>query len=144
MTADVQISFRGMESSPSVEAQVRRKAKELQQFSDRVSTCRIMLEAVNRRHRQGTIYHVRVDLTAPGGEVVVNREPGEDHAHEDLHVALLHGGSQGGTDLYKADELRDANRKWLRDTDHAVQCSDGNCDLTLLSSQTASAKHRTN
>jgi hypothetical protein len=40
------------------------------------------------RHRQGTIYHVRVDLTAPGGEVVVNREPGEDHTHEDLHVAI--------------------------------------------------------
>ena len=40
------------------------------------------------RHRQGTIYHVRVDLTVPGGEVVVNREPGEDHAHEDLHVAI--------------------------------------------------------
>jgi cold shock CspA family protein/ribosome-associated translation inhibitor RaiA len=88
MTADVQISFRGMESSASVEAQVRRRAKELQQFSDRVSACRVMLEAVNRRHRQGTIYHVRVDLTVPGGEVVVNREPGEDRAHEDLHVAI--------------------------------------------------------
>jgi hypothetical protein len=44
MTADVQISFHGMESSPSV-AQIRRRAEELQQFSDRVSACRIMLEA---------------------------------------------------------------------------------------------------
>ena len=73
MPADVQISFRGMESSPSVEAQVRRRAEGLQQFSDRVSACRVMLEAAHRRHRQGTIYHVRVDLTAPGGEVVVGR-----------------------------------------------------------------------
>ena len=56
MTAEVQISFRGMDSSPAVEAQVRRRAKELQQFSDRVSACRVTLEAVNRRHRQGTIY----------------------------------------------------------------------------------------
>jgi hypothetical protein len=31
--------------------------------------------------------------------------------------------SQVGTDLDKANELRDANRDWLRDTDHAVQCS---------------------
>jgi cold shock CspA family protein/ribosome-associated translation inhibitor RaiA len=88
MPADIQISFRGMESSPSVEAQVRRRAEELQQFSDRVSACKVMLEAANRRHRQGTIYHVRVDLAVPGGNVVVNREPGEDHAHEDLHVAV--------------------------------------------------------
>jgi hypothetical protein len=35
----------------------------------------------------------------------------------------------------RADALRDANRDWLRDTDHA----DANCDLTLLTSQTASS-----
>lgn len=37
-------------------------------------------------------------------------------------MALLHGGSRGGTDPYEADVLRDANREWLRDIDHhAVQ-----------------------
>jgi len=55
MPAEVQISFRGMATSPSVEAQVRRRAEELQQFSDRVTACRVTLEAANRRHRQGTI-----------------------------------------------------------------------------------------
>jgi cold shock CspA family protein/ribosome-associated translation inhibitor RaiA len=88
MPADVQISFRGMEASPSVEAQVRHRAEELMQLSDRVTACQVMIEAAHRRHRQGRIYHVRVDLTVPGSEVVVNREPGEDHAHEDLHVAV--------------------------------------------------------
>jgi hypothetical protein len=24
----------------------------------------------------------------PGGKIVVSREPGEDHSHEDLHVAV--------------------------------------------------------
>jgi cold shock CspA family protein len=48
----------------------------------------VALEAVHRRHRQGTIYRVRIDLTIPGGEVIVNREPAENHAHEDLHVAV--------------------------------------------------------
>jgi cold shock CspA family protein/ribosome-associated translation inhibitor RaiA len=88
MTADVQISFRGMEPSPAAEAQVRRRAEELGQFSDRVTACRVMLEAAHRHHRQGKIYHVRVDLAVPGGRIVANREPGEDHAHEDLHVAI--------------------------------------------------------
>jgi len=67
---------------------VRRRAEELQQFSDRVSACRVTLEAAHRRHRQGTIYQVRVELAVPGGKIVVNREPGEDHAHEDMHVAI--------------------------------------------------------
>ncbi len=34
------------------------------------------------------IYNVRIDLTVPGGTIAVNREPGEDHAHEDMHVAV--------------------------------------------------------
>jgi ribosome-associated translation inhibitor RaiA len=88
MPADVQITFRGMETSPSVEAQVRRRAEELDQFSNRITACRVVMEAAHRRHQQGTIYNVRIDLTVPGGTLVVNREPGADHAHEDLHVAV--------------------------------------------------------
>jgi ribosome-associated translation inhibitor RaiA len=88
MPTDVQISFRGMGPSPSAEAQVRRRAEELEQFSDRVTACRVMMEAAHRRHRQGKIYHVRVDLSVPGGRLVKSREPGENHAHEDLHVAI--------------------------------------------------------
>ena len=88
MPVEVQITFRGMEVSPSVEAQVRRRADELFQFSDRITACRVVLEAAHRRHRQGMIYNVRIDLTVPGGPLVIDREPGEDHAHEDMRVAV--------------------------------------------------------
>jgi cold shock CspA family protein/ribosome-associated translation inhibitor RaiA len=88
MPVDVQISFRGMAASPSVEAQVRHRADELWQFSDRVHACRVTLKAAHRSHRQGTIYEVRIELLVPGGELVVNRESGLDHAHEDMHVAV--------------------------------------------------------
>ena len=59
MPAEVQISFRGMDTSPSVEAQIQRRAEELERFSDRLSACRVVVEAAHRRHRQGTIYHPR-------------------------------------------------------------------------------------
>ena len=88
MSIDLHITFRGMESSPSADAQVRRRAEELEQFSGRITACRVTLESVERHHRHGRIYQVRVDLTVPGGSIVVNREPGRDHAHEDLHVAI--------------------------------------------------------
>ena len=88
MVPEVQITFRGMETSPSAEAQVRHKVEELHHFSNRISACRVTLEAGHRHHRQGNVYHVRVDLAVPGGQITVNREPGEDHAHEDLHVAI--------------------------------------------------------
>ena len=88
MAPEVQITFRGMEASPSAEAQVRHKVEELQQFSDRISACRVTVETGHRHHRHDNVYQVRVDLAVPGGKIVVNREPGEDHAHEDLHVAI--------------------------------------------------------
>jgi cold shock CspA family protein len=88
MTADVQIAFRGMDPSPAAEAQVRHRADELGQFSDRISACRVVLETGDRHHRHGRIYHVRVDLTVAGGRVVANRDSGLNHAHEDLHVAI--------------------------------------------------------
>jgi hypothetical protein len=37
MTADLHISFRGMDPSPAAEAQMRRRADERGQFSDRIS-----------------------------------------------------------------------------------------------------------
>jgi cold shock CspA family protein/ribosome-associated translation inhibitor RaiA len=71
-----------------VEAQIRHRAEELEQFSDRISACHVIVEVSHRHHRQGRIHHVRIDLTVAGGEIVVNREPSQDHAHEDLHVAI--------------------------------------------------------
>ena len=88
MPIALQISFRGMDPSPSAENQVRERAAELEQFSDRINMCRVMLEAAHRHHRQGRTYHVRVDIGLPGGHVVAGHDPGKDHAHEDLHVAI--------------------------------------------------------
>jgi hypothetical protein len=34
------------------------------------------------------VYHVNVSLLVPGGEILVNREPERDHAHEDIYVAI--------------------------------------------------------
>lgn len=88
MPVDLHISFRGMDPLPAAEAQVRRRAEELEQFSDRLLACRVVLEPVSAHHRQGKIYGVRIELAVPGGPVVTNREPGEHHAHEDIYVAI--------------------------------------------------------
>ncbi len=47
-----------------------------------------MIEAPNRHHRVGRLYHIRVDLKVPGEEIVVKRDPSEHHAHEDIYVAV--------------------------------------------------------
>ena len=87
MPAWLQITFRNVDASPTVEAKVRERAHELEQFFDRIVSCRVVIEAP-KRHRHGDLHHVRVDLKIPGKEIVVKRDPAEHHAHEDIYVAI--------------------------------------------------------
>ena len=84
----LQITFRNMETSPAVEAKVRERVGELEQFYDRIVSCRVMIEAPHQRRHQGDLFHIRVDLKVPGREIVVKRDPPEHHAHEDIYVAV--------------------------------------------------------
>ena len=88
MQTPLQITFRNIDAFPAVEAKVRKRVEELEQFYDRIISCRVMIEAPNRRHREGSLYHIRVDLKVPGREIVVKRDPPEHHAHEDIYVAV--------------------------------------------------------
>jgi Sigma 54 modulation protein / S30EA ribosomal protein len=88
MPATVQISFHNMEPSTAAEAQVRRLAEGLGHYCDRIAACRVVLDAGHRSQRQGSIYQVRVDLSVPGSTLMVAREPGHDHGHEELAVAI--------------------------------------------------------
>lgn len=83
-----QIRFRGMEPSPSVEMVIRERIERLARFHDRITSCKVVVEAPHRRGRQGKIYHVRVVIAVPGREIVIGREPEENHAHEDVYVAI--------------------------------------------------------
>jgi ribosomal subunit interface protein len=83
MQLPVQVTYRGMESSASLEDAVREKAAKLEQFYPRLMSCRVVIEEAGRHKTKGRQFVVHVDLTAPGGEIAVNR----DH-HEDVYVAL--------------------------------------------------------
>jgi cold shock CspA family protein/ribosome-associated translation inhibitor RaiA len=88
MQEPLRIAFRNMEPPIGAEDQVRDRAAELERFFDRIIACSVVVEADHRRHHQGNLYHVRIELIVPDREIVVRREPPEHHAHEDLHVAI--------------------------------------------------------
>jgi len=88
MQLPIQISFRDMEPSEAIEAKIRERGAKLDRYYDRIMSCRVVVEAPHRRHHQGKLFHVRVDLTVPNGELVVSREPEDHHSHEDVYVAV--------------------------------------------------------
>ncbi|HVM79347.1 MAG TPA: HPF/RaiA family ribosome-associated protein [Stellaceae bacterium] len=88
MQLPLQITFRNLDASEAVEAKIRARAEELDHYFDRITGCRVAVEAVNRRNLKGKLYKIRVDLTVPGAEIVVNHVPSEGHSHEDIYVAV--------------------------------------------------------
>ena len=64
-----------MAPSEVIEAHVREAALKLDSFYDEIMGCRVLVESPHQRHRKGKQYHVRIDLTVPGGELVVKRAP---------------------------------------------------------------------
>jgi cold shock CspA family protein len=88
MQVPLQITFRHMATSEALAARIRGRAEELDHFFDRIVSCRVVVECSHQRHEQGNLFHVRIDLTAPGREIVVGRDPGAHHAHQDPHVAI--------------------------------------------------------
>jgi cold shock CspA family protein/ribosome-associated translation inhibitor RaiA len=76
MTAiGLQITFRNMPPSEAIENNIREKAAKLETFYNRIMGCRVTVEAPHRHHHKGKAYHVRIDLTVPGDEIVINRAP---------------------------------------------------------------------
>jgi cold shock CspA family protein/ribosome-associated translation inhibitor RaiA len=88
MQTPLQITFRHMAPTPALEARIRARVVELEQFFDRIVACHVTVEAQNRRLQQGTLFTIRIDLTLPGRELVAGRDAGQSHAYEDAHVAV--------------------------------------------------------
>ena len=123
MTIPLQITFRNMKPSAAIEKHIREKAVKLESFCDRITNCRVTVEVPHRHHHKGKAFQVRIDLSAPGCEIVINRAPKrlsaakltdsrqveknflENHrpskhaAHEDVYVAIRDAFNAAGRKL---------------------------------------------
>ena len=88
MEKPLQITFRGLEPSEAVQARIRAKAQELERFAPQIISCHVTVQAPPGHQHRGGSYTVHVDVRVPTGELVVSREHGRDHAHEDVYVAV--------------------------------------------------------
>jgi cold shock CspA family protein/ribosome-associated translation inhibitor RaiA len=84
MILPVQVSFRNMPHSDAIEAMVREEAAHLDSYYNHIMGCRVMIELPHRHRQEGDRFHVRIYLTIPGGEIVVNREPSLHARQQDV------------------------------------------------------------
>ena len=88
MQTPLNISFRNMDPSAGIEARVREKAEKLERLYDRIISCEVVVEAPHRNHQKGKLYDVRINLSVPGDDINVGRTGPQNHAHEDVYVAI--------------------------------------------------------
>jgi cold shock CspA family protein/ribosome-associated translation inhibitor RaiA len=77
-----------MEHSEPIEEIVREKSDKLDMFADHIMSCRVVVEPAGKHHQHGNLYEVRIDLTVPGEEIAVTREPSQHKEYKDIQVAL--------------------------------------------------------
>ena len=68
----LEITFRNLDHSDAVEAKVREKVEKLEQIFDRITSCRVRIEAINRQHTKGNLYQVHIEVGVPGKQVMVD------------------------------------------------------------------------
>jgi len=88
MRLPLQVTFRNMDRSSALEADIGDKAAKLDQFYDQIMSCRVVVEAGHKHHHKGNLYGVSINISVPGRDLVVSRNPSENQAHEDAYVAV--------------------------------------------------------
>jgi putative sigma-54 modulation protein len=88
MTIPLQIQYRGIDATESIEARIREKADKLSRHNDRIMGCRVTVSAPHRHNHKGQLYDVRIELQVPGETFHVDLTGTGNHAYEDVYVAL--------------------------------------------------------
>jgi len=114
MAIPLQITFRNMPASLAVRMRIEALAAKLARFNDRLTSCRVVVRAPHRHHRKGKLYQVSIDAKVPGSEITVNRDPGENHAHRDVYVAVRDAFAALTRQLEDATRIRRGDIKALR------------------------------
>ena len=105
----LQITHRQMETSQALDEHIEAEAEKLERYFDKIISCRVVVEIPHKHQNKGQHFHVVVDLTVPGREIVVGRDPDERVTHEDPYIAV--------TEAFKATrrQLKTAAQKRRRE-----------------------------
>ena len=71
----LQITFRNVQRSSAVANVIECEMAKLCRFYDRLTSCRVIVEAPNRHHRWGDPFHIRIDLDVPREKIVIKHSP---------------------------------------------------------------------
>ena len=84
----IQITYHGLDASDALTELIHERAEQLARVNDRIHGMRVLVDAPHHHHRHGNHYRVRIELTAPGHDIVVGHEDDERGDDEDVYAAV--------------------------------------------------------
>ena len=89
MNAPVEVHFHGIQRSEAIEQRVRDKVAKLEKHFERMTSCRVVLEATQRTALKPKVYCIKIEIGVPRQRpIVVCHERVGSHASEELTMAL--------------------------------------------------------
>jgi len=89
MTTLVEVHFHGIEKSDAVEQRVRDKVAKLQSHFERMTSCRVGIEATQRTPQKPKVYQIKIEIGMPRRKaIVVTHDRIGSHANEELGLAI--------------------------------------------------------
>jgi len=114
MKIPLQITARNFELTEAIETAIREKADKLDQMFEQIMRCSVMVESPHRHQQKGVLYNVRINITVPGKEIVVKKEP-----HEDLYVAVNNAFDAAQRQLQDSSKRRRGDIKYHEEAPRA-------------------------
>lgn len=88
MTNEFQVVFHNLDQSDAIMDAVNKRISKLERYCDQIITGRVVLDSPHNNHHKGKVYSVGLEIHTPQKEVRVNQDQHDNHAHEDLYVAI--------------------------------------------------------
>ncbi|HDZ10340.1 ribosome hibernation-promoting factor, HPF/YfiA family [Pseudohongiella sp.] len=88
MSNEFQIVFHNIDQSDALTESVNKRVEKLRRYNGDIIGGRVVLDSPHNNHHKGKVYSVTLELHTPNKEVVVTQEQHDNHAHEDLYVAI--------------------------------------------------------
>lgn len=89
MQVPLEIVFQNCDPSEELRAEVMRQVGRLEKFSDRITSCRVVIEAPETRHRHGDVFRIDLRIAMPQHkDIIVDRSRGDEPENEHPLVAI--------------------------------------------------------
>lgn len=85
---DLKIQYLGFAESNAVSAVVWDYVENLEKFYNQIMSCHVIISYPHRKQHKGGIYHVKIRMHMVGADIIIDKEPEMNHAHEDVYVAI--------------------------------------------------------